>query len=354
MQFHQNIARSFSSILVIFLVSSLIASCSATTPSPTAPPATSTQEFQATAANTMTPVPSPTSAVKMALLIAPEGNSDAQITELQKTLSSLALSSSLEFKTQQTLSAQDVEASTSVVVVLPPDPGLEEIAKASPQTQFVAIGIENLKPSGNLSVIGPQGFQSDNQSFLAGYIAALLTNDFRVGIISQNAQDSTSVQAAFINGVRFYCGLCRPAFPPYGVYPQASEVTGGGTNADWKAAADTLLQGAVSTIYVTPASSSPDLLNYLVESGVDLIGGQTPPESITSKWIATVLPDPASALQQIWPDLIEGKGEAQLAMPFKVTDTGSGLLNAARQRLVNATMKDLVDGYISPDTITGP
>jgi hypothetical protein len=95
-------------------------------------------------------------------------------------------------------------------------------------------------------------------------------------------------------------------------------------------------------------------LTYLYQAKVNLIGSQAPTDDLRSQWIATILPDPSSALKQLWPDLIAGKGEAQLPMPILLMDTSSGLLNAARLRLVDATLEDLVNGRIQPNPVTEP
>jgi hypothetical protein len=41
-------------------------------------------------------------------------------------------------------------------------------------------------------------------------------------------------------------------------------------------------------------------------------------------------------------------------MPILLMDTSSGLLNAARLRLVDATLEDLVNGRIQPNPVTEP
>ena len=241
------------------------------------------------------------------------------------------------------------------MVVLPPDPGLADLAKNSPKIQFVAIGIPGLQPSANLSLIGPQGFQPDQQAFMAGYLAAIITDDWRVGLLTLAGNPTSLVEEdAFTNGVRFFCGLCRPAHPPYVAYPQVSELTSTGDSTGWQSSVDGLIQNGVTTVYISPEISSSDLLTYLIKSNVDLIGGQTPPNTVLPLWIATILPDPTSALSQLWPDLIAGKGGVQVPMPIKLTDTSSGLLNPARQRLVNTTLDDLVNGFIQPNPVSTP
>jgi hypothetical protein len=261
----------------------------------------------------------------------------------------------MEFQIKPTLTNLDLSQSTRIVVVLPPDPGLSELTKKSPNIQFVAIGIEGLEPAANLSLIGSQGFHPDQQAFIAGYLAAILTDDWRVGILLPTGNPSRQVEEnAFFNGVRFFCGLCRPAHPPYVSYPQVSEISTLSDPTGWQSSVDSLIKNGVTTVYINPEASATDLFMYLFKLKINMIGGQTPPEALRSQWIATILPDPTSALNQIWPDLIAGKGGAQVPMPLKLTDTSSGLLNPARQRLVDVTMDNLVNGFIQPNPVPEP
>ena len=304
---------------------------------------------------TATPQVTSTLSPGMVILAAPGDADSDQVSSIKATLSSLAATSHLDFQTRPALATGDLSSSSKVVVVFPPDPGLAELTKSYPGTQFVAVGIQGLTPTTNLSLIGPQGFRLDQQAFIAGYLAALLTADYRVGILTLTGSSSSQVEEdAFSNGVRFYCGLCRPTHPPYLDSPQIAEITSQNNQSGWQSAVDTLIQNAVTTVYVSPEVNSADLFTYLVKSNIELIGNQPPPDSIASLWIATILPDPASALSQLWPNLIAGKGGTEVAMPFTLADTSSGLLNQAHQRLVDTTMTDLINGFIEPNSVPRP
>jgi hypothetical protein len=355
-----HVLRSFRRSILVLLLSVLLAACSnASTVTSTAgsqKTASPSPSLAAQATLTSIPRPSPTTATPAAILVVPDTADPYQVSSLQAALKELAASSGMEFQQKAALSPEDIDSSVKVVVALQADPGLANLSKGAPNVQFAAVGIPGLQPGPNLSLIGPEGFRPDQQAFIAGYVAALLTFDWRVGVLGPGPVQGSSqlVQDAFNNGVRFFCGLCRPAHPPYQAYPQAFAIDAPGDEASWRAAADNLLQAAVTTVYVSPVSSSPALLAYLYQARVELIGGQAPTDDLRSQWIATILPDPASALTQLWPDLIAGKGGAQLPVPIVLADTSSGLLTEARLRLVNATLDDLVNGRIDPNPITEP
>jgi len=349
--------RYFKGFLKVILFGVLIAACTQTTPVTPAATFTKSSSPSMPAQATVTSVPSlsPTVSNPVAILVAPDQADPYQVSSLQAALKELAVSSGLDFRLKTTLATGDLDSSIKVVVVLQSDPGLAGLIKNAPNVQFVAVGIPGLQPGPNLSLIGPEGFRPDQQAFMAGYVAAILTFDWRVGVLTQGETNGGQlVQDAFINGVRFFCGLCRPTHPPYLAYPQAFAIASPGDESSWRSSADNLLQGSVTTVYVSPASSSPALLAYLFNAKVNLIGGQSPTDDLRSQWIATILPDPAGALKQLWPDLIAGKGGAQLPMPIVLADTSSGLLNAARLRLVDATLEDLVNDRIQPNPVPEP
>jgi hypothetical protein len=120
----------------------------------------------------------------------------------------------LLFESVSTISTADLPGDgLQLIVALPPDPGLAALIAAAPETQFLAVNIPGLEPAPNLSQIQAQGVRPDQSAFLAGYLAAAITQDWRAGVISL-AGDATA-RLGFTNGVYYFCGLCRPAYPPF-------------------------------------------------------------------------------------------------------------------------------------------
>ena len=349
----EKLFRTTRFLLILCLLAAILTACGTnTTSTSTGTETTPTSLISSPPAFTPTPESTPTSAPNTILLVAGDAADATQVAALKATLTSLVGADHLELLTKSSLTSADLGSSTRIVVALPPDPGLADLAKASPGIQFVAVGIENLQAAANLSLIGAQGFHPDQQAFLAGYLSALLTEDWRVGILTLAGNTNAGVEEnAFTNGARYFCGLCRPAHPPFLDYPQVEEISSTSDQTGWQTQADNLIKNGVMAVYISPEAASPGLMAYLAGSQVNLIGNQSPPDAVRSQWIATILPDPGSALSQVWPDLLAGKGGAQVALPIKLTDVNTTLLDQARQRLVDATLAGLVDGYIEPNPI---
>ena len=303
--------------------------------------------------DTPTTSPSPTALQPLVILYAPPGSDASLVDDLGSELSELAAQDGLRFDTRSQMLESDFEEDLRLVVVLSPDPGVLNLTQTYPQVQFLAIGISDLEAGGNLSVIGTGGNRPDQQGFLAGYLATVVTPDWRVGIISQG--DTTSGMAArngFVNGVIFYCGLCRPVFPPFYQYPSFYDLPGGASQEEQQAAADFLIGQSVQTVYVFPGMADSFLMEYLAQAGVNLIGADTPPAGVQNNWIASVQTDLVSSVKEVWPRLVNGEGGISLELPLIITNRNAGLFSPGRQHHVENLLSDLMAGYI--DTAVNP
>jgi hypothetical protein len=253
----------------------------------------------------------------------------------------------LEFQTRQTLTPEEVTPAIKVVVALPPDPGLAELAVAAPQTRFLGIGIPGLEAGNNLTSIDVEAAGADHQGFLAGYIAAITTPEWRVGALTvSDTPAGVAARQGFLNGVVFYCGLCRQTLPPYYTYPMYVELPSGASPEEWQAAAGTLINQAVQTVYLGPGAGDASLAAYLSQAGIHLIGDALPEASVRQNWIATVNSDYLPAVRQAWPDLVAGKEGLQVLAPLEVIEINPELLSPGRQLRVDEFLADLKAGLI--------
>ena len=333
--------------LVLLFSLLALAACRTATPGPTTNPEAPTPTPPAIEPATDIPSPSPTVQPAEVILLALVGSDPGDMLALQNLLGELAAQDKLAFETRTELAALEFGPGARLVVAMPPDPGLVNLATANPQVQFLAVGIPGIRAASNLSVIGSEGERPDQQGFLAGYLAAVITKDWRAGVISRgDIVGGKAARLGFTNGVIFYCGLCRPAYPPFVQYPQYVELTPGASQTEQQAAADILIQSAVKTVYVFPGAGDETLLEYLAQAGVNLIGSGTAPERLRSNWVASIRVDEASAIRQIWPRLMGGEKGIQLSVPLVLTDQNPALFSAGRQQFVEKMLADLLAGFI--------
>jgi len=302
-----------------------------------------------------TPSPSPTPQPRVVLL-APDGADPQQKEALRILLKELAARSGMDFQVLASATPVDFTSDLQAVVVLPPDPGLATLAAAAPHTQFLAVGIPEVQPGTNISVIDTRGVRSDQQGFLAGYLASLVTQDWRVGVLSTNDDPAGKAQRqGFLNGAIFYCGLCRPAYPPFVQYPIYADLASGAPTADQQAAADSLIAQGVMTVYVAPGAGDSSLLEYLAGKGVNLIGSEPPPAAISDHWIATIHGDWLEGVRLAWDDMINNQPSSRQDLPLSISDRNETLFSIGRQRLAEQISAELASGLIDTgvDPATG-
>jgi len=325
----------------------VLAACRAVPFGPTSQPQVVTPTAPLLVPATDTPEPAPTAQTAQVILLALAGADPGDMLVLQSVLGELAGQDGLSFETRTELSGIEFASGVRIVVAIPPDPGIVNLAVANPQAQFLAIGIPEVQAAANLSAIGAGGERPDQQGFLAGYLAAVITKDWRVGVISRaDTVEGKSARLGFINGVIFFCGLCRPTYPPFVQYPQYIELSADASPAEQQAAADVLIQNAVKTVYIFPGAGDETLLEYLAQADVSLIGGSTPNASLRPHWLASVVVEETEAIQKLWPRLIGAEQGIQISAPLALKDTNPALFSVGRQNLVEKMLVDLLSGFI--------
>ena len=329
-------------LTAIFLFFILLASC--TKPDQTPQPSTDTPVPTAGATATSTP------GIPLVILVLPADLPKDESSQYQTIVYELAQANGMRYQLLNTLTIADITLAgpdLKIVVVFPPDPGLAALVAAAPSVQFLAVGIPGLAPASNLSTVGADGAPADRQAFMAGYIAAMVTDDYRTGILSMNDAQGMTAEAAFANGVHFYCGLCQKAFGPWYDYPIHIEIPPDELQSRYPAYADPFINYDAPVVYVYPGIATTDLLESMAQKGLLLIGENMPAQDLQSNWIVSLKPELIPAIQRIFPELLAGRGGQTLPIPFSLADVNPGLLSEGKQRLVQQTLDDLQAGYIS-------
>ena len=347
-----------SRFLILFWLSFLVIflwGCK--TVSPTSQPVI-TPSVQAPATLPIEPIETPvltpteTQPSPLAVLLAPDGSDLAQAEVLRSGLAEAITQAGLRWEVRTGL--DPLEPGLRLIIAIPPDPGVANLASAAPQVQFLAVGIPGLQPTANLSLIGGDN-RYDQQGFMAGVIAAMLTPDWRAGAIS--LADTAAGKAArngFMNGAVYFCGLCQAYHGPIFDYPLYVEIPSGASQAEWQAAVDALIGKAVQTVYVFPGAGEPGMLEALAGAGIKIISNGTPPENLRSHWVASLDGEPIPLILRHLPDLLEGKGFAE-SMPVVMREVNPDLFSPGRQALAEKIRNDLLSGAIDTgvDLLTG-
>jgi len=333
-------------LLSLLLAAAVILLAACSTPDNPLLPAqsTATLEASATPAPTDTPTPVPGKAVLLAT-----GSADPALAAL---VSEQAGKAGLTVETRDSLQPADLGAEVKLVVALDAPANLADLLAAAPLAQFVVASRTALQPADNLSVLQ---MQPEQQAFAAGLVATLISDDWRAaGLIPA---DAPTLQDAFANGGRYYCGVCSPGWPLGVTFPLVNGAAAPGDGPAWAAvAADFFDNGKVESFYLSAAATLPDVTGYLagrsqVETAVKVVGELPPPDELRAQWAATVGYDLPGALAQALPAALSGKSAGTVAVPISLSNINPELFSPGRQEVVRTILSQLEQGIITPLSI---
>jgi hypothetical protein len=220
------------------------------------------------------------------------------------------------------------------------------------------VGIPDLPAAPNLTTIGSEGERPDQQGFIAGSIAGMLSYDWRVGVISlSDTLEGRSARTGFLNGEVYFCGLCRPAHPPFYEYPLYFELPSTATSAEWQEAANYMVDHAAETVYVYPDAGDASMLSILADAKINLISSGEPPPGAQSGWVLSLTTDPIPLIQEQVAGLLDGSisGGQTVTVPIQFTLVDPTIFTPGKQKLASQIVSDLQAGFIdtSVDLTTG-
>ena len=315
-------------------------------PDSTPTPDISVNETQ-TEAPVVTEAPTATVTVPAVILTsAPEAN-PAVVALTQSAVDTLAADSGLQVLVYESLTPELIHAGVRIVVGVGVD--LSGLAAGNPSVQFVEVDRPGSVPGANLSVVGDPVIDEQRRAFMAGYLTALVSSDYKVaGLLASDVNTTTEEVNGYVIGARFFCGLCNPKYPPYNSFPQWDTLPSGSAAGTFQPAAQQFVNLGVEVVYIGETLATPELTGYFSDLGLKVVAANGP-DMPRDNWVATVTLDPAPALMAMWPDLLAGTGAQVSPMSVGLTDTEAGLISDGRQRLFNEMLVELEAGYALPE-----
>ncbi len=297
------------------------------TPEATQAPATTTMVPTATALPSPTPTATP--APPTAVLWAGPEAAPALREPAWAWVQSLAQDQG--FVPLQRQPGEDLPPNVQVIVAVeaaPPNTDARILAIAPPSE--VEEAVQKLDPT-------PADLA--HRAFLAGYLSAVITKDWRIAMLA--TENEAQAAQAFEDGGRYFCGLCRPLYPPFVVYPAYALLPPESDAAAWQAAVQRLQAAAVHTFVLSPeamqANVAQDLPNNVVLIALDS------PEDPT-RYAASIAADVQAGLDALWQD----PALASTPVPMRLDVYDAGAISPGRQRLAEEVMHDLEAGFIAP------
>jgi hypothetical protein len=305
---------------------------------------TITPSVASTPAPAASPTPTRTPGPPIALLIIPADMDPVLAQAAQAEVVSLADASGLQVISQPTLDPSQLPSDLSIVIFLDGATAddIQLTLSQAPNARIVAPESDGLQPQPRLTILRPPEDAALQQAFLAGYTAALITQDYRTAaLLSGSDEDRTQMSDAFASGASYYCGLCRPVRPPFESYPLALPMEPG--NSPPTAA---LSDAGVQTVFVPSDLSDSPTLTALAGNGVVVLGTVPPPQEVVESWAASFRPSPVDGLRAAWANILGPDQPSFATLPVTAQDVNPDLLSPGRLRLVVQTQSLLADGLI--------
>ena len=237
-------------------------------------------------------------------------------------------------------------ADVPLVLALAEPPSLGDALNAAPQTRFVVLSAQTLPEAPNLTTLlaDPQAL-----AFAAGLTATVISDDWRAaGLIPSGQPD---IQEAFMNGGRYFCGVCSPGWPLGMNFPLTAGVDTD-SGSDWAAVAAKLFdEGKVDVFYLSHAAVHPEVIAYLkglvqFTQPVRVLGTVPPPEALSEQWAVTLDWDLTAALDEVFSDA--SAPPALVRVPVAFTHVNEALFSPGRQKLVRGVLAEMQAGRIAP------
>ncbi len=244
-----------------------------TVPPETPAPRRTTAPTVTMAAPTRTPTATPE---PVGVVLAPEGADPEMRQAAMQALRPLAAAQG--WTVAEVNAVERIPAGVRLVLALPPTDGAV-VAQALGETPVVVLAALPEAAPPNLFSLDGARYTSDRLAFAAGYLAALQASDYRVGALFRQGEDLETQVNAFGHGMQYFCGLCRPAFPPFEAYPVWATLPPEAETALWAQAAETLVQEhGADLVYVASWSAASALAETEAAAGVHFLGvGPNPP-----------------------------------------------------------------------------
>lgn len=271
---------------------------------------------------------------------------------LKERLSVLAQASGRTFESHDSVTAQQITPSVKVLVTTADAAQIMTLNQQLPEIKIVAVDVSGLTPGLiNVHAVTSEGGTAEQRAFLAGYALALTTADYRVGVLTLSGDDlGNRTRDSFLVGARYFCGLCKPMYPPFisqPYYPLYAEMSAPTDPANWQTAVDSLLNLAVNAIFVQPEISSLDLMTYLSSKNVTVVGVEGQAGLEAAGLVVGVLgSDLYTSVETAISGLLMGEEVGARTGSLELKQINSDLMSDGRHILFERIREDLLNGFI--------
>lgn len=285
------------------------------------------------------------------ILVAPQDVDETLLNTILVLLPVLEQNYGRKFDIYNTINQRDLINSELVIAIAPAD--VIQISQSAPNVKILALGYLDLQPTNNISIVAIDEQTIRNTAFLAGYLSALITTDYRVGVLTlSDTEEGRIVAESFYVGAQYFCGLCSSKFTPIEFYPKRTQISDISDEEKWKSAVEALIDEGVQSVYLSKEVYSADLIDYLMDVGINIVSASVPPKGAnTDRWIATLEPDYNLAILNYMDNFTSISSGITIIPEIILTNYSSGLISEGRKTLFEETHINLQAGFIYPSLV---
>jgi hypothetical protein len=297
--------------------------------------------------NTVTPVlteEEPTATPKTLFFITNTTDQSYSVITISDFL--LDFSSSNGFLFRESSSQTEITPQTNDIVVV-----LENAATKFDST-LVKPGITYVVYTLNNNSLPPEILQIKQnpaeQIFLAGYVSALIADDWRMGgILPNQTISNTSFEQIFKNGAHYLCGRCTPVYAPVVVFPVTGAVE---SSINVFEVYSQLETDRINVLYIPNQFLTNELFATLRENQRLIISDSPPTQENDLLADIYVYQDYVSPLNEILLG-INNTDKTVLSTKLTIQDV-TQKLSVGKQNFIQQVIINLEKGFLSPYTIT--
>ncbi len=328
----------------------ILAACDSTTLTETSVPGASLTSSPTESLTETPPVLTPTQTeATVILLTAPDADAFV-VSEVKDSLEGLVDESDFVLAIQEGSSIEMLD-NVPIVVAIGDSIDINNTAESYPDVSFVAVDNGSAVPSDNVSVIGNPTVDQQHRSFMAGYLAALVSEDYKVAALAPAEVESTEAALeSFLIGMRFFCGICQTKYPPYQTYPQWETFPVDSSAETFQPILDNFENIGIEVIYIHGDLLSPQIMTAISNLNMRVVGDRRP-DTTGNNYVGTIISDPAPVLESIWQEIVDGNNGVMEAASIVLVDRNPDIVSEGRFRLFMEMAEDLRSGLVYPEAI---
>jgi len=342
--------RSLLIIIASIVLVFVIAACEPSSVLETIDPEEMNTESPSEVETEIPPTLTPTQSVQKVILISEQGVDEFTLLQVQMALETLTTEAGYALEIQDEAS---LEAMTGVLLVVSigGDIDVDNLAQRYPEVPFVVVDNPNAVPASNVYVIGDPIVDQQNRAFMAGYLAALISEDYKVAALVSSEIDATEILLeSFVIGARFFCGLCQPKYPPYQSFPQWQTLPGDNLEDQYQPIIDSFGNNGVEVLYVHGDLAVSPVMNAASENGMTVLSDQSP-EMRLNNYAGTIVHDPSQALSELLPEILNGREGNRVPASIILADRNPALVSEGRYSMFLEMAENLQNGLVSAEAV---